>query len=73
MTRNLTRSLLTLGLLAACSVPTLAAAEEWQTALKAQAKVTEAKAQKTALAKVPGGSIQEFRVGEGTRQAHLVL
>jgi Peptidase propeptide and YPEB domain len=58
MTRNLTRSLLTLGRLAACSVPTLAAAEEWQTALKAQAKVTEAKAQKTALAKVPGGSIK---------------
>ena len=46
------------GLLAACSVPTLAAAEEWQTALKAQAKVTEAKAQKTALAKVPGGLIK---------------
>ena len=56
-TRALTRSLLTLGLLAACSVPTLAAAEEWQT-LKAQAKVTEAKAQKTALAKVPGGLIK---------------
>jgi len=58
MTRNLTRPLLTLGLLAACSVSTLAAAEESQTALKAQAKVTEARAQKTALAKVPGGSIK---------------
>ena len=57
-TRDVTRSLLTLALLAACSVSTLAAAEETQTALKAQAKVTEAKAQKTALAKVPGGSIR---------------
>ena len=58
MTTDLTRSLLTLGLLAACSVSTLAAAEASQTALKAQAKVTEAKAQKTALAQVPGGSIK---------------
>jgi len=58
MTRKLTRPLLTLGLLAACSVSIPAAAEESQTALKAQAKVTEAKAQKTALAKVPGGSIK---------------
>ena len=57
-TRDLTRSLLTLGLLAACSASTLAAAEESPTALKAQAKVTEAKAQKTALARVPGGSIK---------------
>jgi len=57
-TRDMTRSLLALGLLAACSASTLAAAEESQTALKAQAKVTEAKAQKTALAKVPGGSIK---------------
>ncbi len=57
-TRDVTRSLLTLGLLAACSAPTLAAAGESQTALKAQAKVPEAKAQKTALAKVPGGSIR---------------
>ena len=56
--RDLTRSLLTLGLLTACSASTLAAAEESQTALKAQAEVTEAKAQKTALAKVPGGSIK---------------
>jgi uncharacterized membrane protein YkoI len=58
MTRNLARPLLTLGLLAACSVSIRAAAEESQTALKAQAKVTETKAQKTALAKVPGGSIK---------------
>ena len=58
MTRHLTRPLLTLGLFAACSVSTLAAAEESQTALKAQAKVTEAKARTTALAKVPGGSIK---------------
>jgi len=57
-TRDVARSLLTLGLLAACSASTVAAAEETQTALKAQAKVTEAKAQKTALAKVPGGSIR---------------
>jgi hypothetical protein len=57
-TRDVTRSLLTLGLLAACSAPTLAAAGESQTALKAQAKVPEAKAKKTALAKVPGGSIR---------------
>ena len=57
-TRDLTRSLLTLGLLAACSASTLAAAEESPTKLKAQAKVTEAKAQKTALARVSGGSIK---------------
>ena len=57
-TRDLTRSLLTLGLLAACSVSTLTAAEEPAVALKVQAKVTEAEAKKTALAKVPGGSIQ---------------
>ena len=57
-TRDVTRSLLTLGLLAACSAPTLAAAGESQTVLKAQAQVTEAKARKTALAKVPGGSVK---------------
>ena len=57
-TRDMTRSLLTLGLLAACSASTLVVAEESPTALKAQVKVTEAKAQKTALAKVPGGSIR---------------
>jgi uncharacterized membrane protein YkoI len=57
-TRHLTRSLLTLGLLAACSASAPAAADESAAALKAQANVTEAGAAKTALARVPGGSIR---------------
>ena len=57
-TKDLIPSLLTLGLLASFSASTLAAAEESQAALRAQAEVTEATAQKTALAKVPGGPIK---------------
>jgi predicted negative regulator of RcsB-dependent stress response len=37
---------------------TLRAAEESQAELKAQAKITQAEAEKTALAKVPGGKIK---------------
>jgi len=57
-TKDVRRSLLTLGLLAACSASTLVAAEESPAALRAQAKVTQADAEKTALGKVPGGSIK---------------
>jgi uncharacterized membrane protein YkoI len=57
-TKRLVPSLLTLGLLAAFSAPSLAAAEESEAALKAEAKVTEVEARKTVLAKVPGGSIK---------------
>lgn len=57
-TRPLTRSLLTLGLLAACAVSSLWAAEQSQAVLKAEAKVAEAQARKTALAKVPRGTIK---------------
>jgi hypothetical protein len=57
-TKDLIPSLLTLGLLASSSASSVAAAEGTQAALGAQAKVTEPKARKTALAKVPGGSIK---------------
>lgn len=40
------------------STLTLRAAEETQAELKAQAKITQAEAEKTALAKVPGGKIK---------------
>jgi uncharacterized membrane protein YkoI len=56
--RHLIRSLSTLGLLAVLSASTATAAEESRAALMAQAKVTEAGAQKTALARVPGGSVK---------------
>ena len=36
----------------------MASADETQAALKAQAKITQADAEKTALAKVPGGKIE---------------
>jgi len=52
------RSLLTFGLFAACAVSTLSAAEQPRAALKAEAKVAEAEARNTALAKVPGGTIK---------------
>lgn len=57
-TKDLLGSFLTFGLLAVCSASTLAAAEQSQAALKTQARVTRAEAEKTALAKVPGGSIE---------------
>lgn len=58
-TNYLRPSLVALGLLAVCSAASLAAGEESQAALKTQAKVTEAEAAKTALGRVPGGSIKE--------------
>jgi hypothetical protein len=54
---NVLPSILALGLLAACSGPTLAAAEN-RKSQKAEAKVTQLEAEKTALAKIPGGSIK---------------
>jgi uncharacterized membrane protein YkoI len=63
-TKGLIHSLLTLGLLAACSASTLTAGEGSQAALKAQTKVTEAEAEKTALAKVSGGSIKSSELEE---------
>ena len=57
-TKDLIPSLLTLGLLASSSASSVAAAEGTQAALRAEAKVTEAEARKTALAKVPDGSIK---------------
>jgi uncharacterized membrane protein YkoI len=55
--RHRIRSLSALGLLAVLSASTVTAAES-QAALMAQAKVTEAEAQRTALARVPGGSVK---------------
>jgi len=52
------KSLLAAALLICASTATLRAAEETQPALKAQAKITQAAAEKTALAKVPGGKIK---------------
>lgn len=62
--KNSLGSLLILGLLAACSASTLAAAEESQAASKTRAKVTQAEAEKTALAKVRGGSIKSAELEE---------
>ena len=57
-TKDLIPSLLTLGLLASSSASSVLAAEGTQAALRAEAKVTEVEARKTALAKVPEGSIK---------------
>src|SRR5438105_10810699 len=51
-------SLLATALLGGLSAFTVRAAEETQAALKAQAKITQAEAEKTALAKVPDGKIK---------------
>jgi Peptidase propeptide and YPEB domain len=45
-------------IIVALSVFTLRAAEETQAVLKAQAKITQAEAEKTALAKVPDGKVK---------------
>ena len=45
-------------IIVALSIFTLRAAEETQAALKAQAKITQAEAERTALAKVPDGKVK---------------
>lgn len=45
-------------IIVALSTLTLRAAEETQAALKAQAKITQAEAEKAALAKVPDGKVK---------------
>src|SRR6266436_8391920 len=57
-TKHCITSLIALALLGGSSTFTLGAAEETQAALKAQAKITEAEAEKTALGKVPDGKIK---------------
>jgi hypothetical protein len=49
---------LVVALLGVLSAVTLRAAEETQAALKAQANITQREAEKTALAKIPGGKIK---------------
>ena len=51
-------SLIAVALLRSLSTFTLGAAEESQAALKVQVKITQAEAERTALAKVPGGKIK---------------
>ena len=50
--------LIAVALMGGLSTFTLRAAEETQAELKAQAKITQAAAEKTALAKVPSGKIK---------------
>ena len=57
-TKHCTTSLIAAALLGGLSALTLRAAEETQAALKAQAKITQAEAQRTTLAKVPDGKIR---------------
>jgi len=52
------RSLLTLSLFVGCAASSLRAEEQSQAALKAEATVPMVEAQKTALARVPGGKIE---------------
>jgi hypothetical protein len=54
-TKHCITSLIAVALLGGLSTFTLGAAEESQAALKVQAKITQAEAERTALAKVPGG------------------
>ena len=57
-TKHCITSLIAVALLGGWSPFTLGAAEETQAALKAQARITRAEAEKTALGKVPGGKIK---------------
>jgi hypothetical protein len=57
-TKHCITSLIAVALLGGLSAFMLRAAAETQAALKAQAKITQAEAQKTALAKVPDGKIK---------------
>ena len=58
--KNISLSLLTLGLLAALAVTTALAKDK----LEAKAKVSKADAGKTALAKVPGGKVESSELEE---------
>lgn len=51
-------SLIAVTLLGGLNTFTLRAAEETQAVLKAQAKITQAQAERTALTKVPGGKVK---------------
>jgi uncharacterized membrane protein YkoI len=57
-TKHCITSLIAVALLGGLSAFTLGAAEESQAALKVQAKITQAEAERIALAKVPGGKIK---------------
>ena len=59
-------SLLAAGLLAGCQ-------SESQSQLLAEAKISKADAQATALAKVPNGTVKSSRTGKGKRQPDLVF
>jgi uncharacterized membrane protein YkoI len=57
-TKHCITSLIGVALLGGLSTFTLGAAEERQAALNVQAKITQAEAERTALAKVPRGKIK---------------
>jgi uncharacterized membrane protein YkoI len=57
-TKHCITSLIAVALLGGWNTFTLRAAEETQAALKAQAKITQAEAERIAIAKVPGGKIK---------------
>jgi len=57
-TKHCVTSLIAVALLGGLSTFTLRAAEETQAALRAQAKITQAEAEKTVLAKVPDGKVK---------------
>ena len=57
-TKHCITSLIAVAFMGGLSTFTLRAAEETQAELKAQAKITQAEAEKTALAKVPDGKIK---------------
>jgi uncharacterized membrane protein YkoI len=57
-TKHCITSLIAVAVMAGVSTFTLRGAEETQAALKAQAKITQAEAEKTVLAKVPDGRIK---------------
>jgi hypothetical protein len=57
-TKHCITSLIAAAFLRGLSTLTLGAAEETQAELKTQAKITQAEAEKTALAKVPNGKIK---------------
>ena len=58
MKSPLTRSILSIAVVLGLGLSAASAADESQAALKAQAKVTQEEAAKTALAKVPNGKIE---------------
>jgi uncharacterized membrane protein YkoI len=69
-TKHCITSLIAVTLLSTLSAVTLRAAEETQAALKAQAKITQTEAEKTALGKVPGGKIKAAELEK--EHGHLI-